>query len=90
MKLKFDKNPKGETIVTADGCNFVSQNYIDMIKKIYAGIPIKVEFGEKITKDEQDSINIMIKALNEIGTLDDDTTQEYETIDDINPDDIPF
>lgn len=89
MKLKFDKNSKEETIVTVDGSNFVSQNYIDMVKEIHAGTLVEVEFSEKITQEEQDSINTMIKKLNETNNQDNESIQEYID-DDINPEDIPF
>lgn len=90
MKLKFDKNLKEETIVTVDGSNFVSQNYIDMVKEIHAGTPIEVEFSEKITQEEQNSVNAMIKKLNEINKQNIDTDQGFEPVDDINSEDIPF
>lgn len=88
MKLKFDKNTKEETIVTVGDNNFVSQNYIEMIKDIHAGNLIEVEFGEKIDQDEINSINAMVKKLNEINSQ--DTGQEHETIDTNNLEDIPF
>ncbi len=90
MKLKFDKNIKEETIVTVGGNNFVSQNYIEMIKEVHAGNLIEVEFSEKIEQDEINSINAMVKKLNGIKNENNNSSQEDELVDDIDINDIPF
>jgi len=97
MKLKFEKSEIGETIVTVDGKNFVSQNYIELIKQLYAGTEVEVEFGEDITTEEQNSINEMVKTINTIDTKTEvtknnevaDVTPDYPE-EEINPEDIPF
>ena len=97
MKLKFDKNEAKETVVTAGGKSFTSQNYIEMIKQLHAGTKVEVEFGENITEEEQSSINKMVKTINAIDAKvdesdknnDSDVLTDYAEVE-INPKDIPF
>lgn len=91
MKIKFEKNSKDEVVVTADGHNFASQNYIDMVKEIHAGKKLEVEFGKNVTPEEKNSINEMVKVLNSIDTKKDiDPVEEMENPEEINIEDIPF
>jgi len=91
MKLKFEKNKIEEITVTIDGNNFVSQNYIEMIKQLYLGTKMQFEFGEDITQEEQNSVIKMVGMINNIDTKNSkNTTEEVRNEDDINPEDIPF
>ncbi len=66
MKLEFKKNESEEVIVETDGEVFVSQSYIKMIKNLHKGTKVKVAFDDKFTPEEKDSVNAMIKKINNI------------------------
>jgi len=100
MKLKFIKNEAGEVSVKIEEKDFCAKDYIKMIKEIKEGKKIEVDFEGKISKDEQDSVRLMIKKINNIKEtndngneeIDEETDEEIdEEIDEkINPNDIPF
>lgn len=67
MKLTFIKNSAGEIVVKVKGENFVTRDYIEMVKQVKANKPIEAEFDKEITKEEKDSVNLMLGEINKIG-----------------------
>lgn len=88
MKLKFEKNENGEISVKVDDKSFSTQDYIQMIKDVKNEEPIDAEFDENFTEDEKSNVNSMLESINNIG--EEDSEDDEEVVDEINPDDIPF
>ena len=89
MKLKFIKNEDGVISVKIGKEDFSTGDYIEMIKEIKNEKKIEVEFEENISEDEQDSVKLMIKDINNIGKA--DFNEKEEVVEDkIKLEDIPF
>lgn len=89
MKLKFEKNEAQEIIVSADGENFVSQNYIDLIKQLHAGKKLEVEFEEGLTDAEKQTIIKMVETINSLDT--ETGGSDFKPINEVEKDDdLPF
>lgn len=94
MKLKFEKSENGVISVKIGDNDFVTKDYIKMIKDIKNGEKIEAEFGDNISKEERDSVSSMFKDINSIKETSADENKEAAAIEypegDINPDDLPF
>ncbi len=96
MKLKFTKNKNEEILLTMNGKEFDTNDYLEIVKNIKDDKKIELEdFDETISPEEQESIKEMIKEINLIGNNDDNTEDEESNAvecpeEDINPENIPF
>lgn len=78
MKLEFTKNEDGEIFVKIGLKEFSNEDYIRMIKEIKSGKKIEANFGDNISKDEQDSVLLMLKSINNIKTTGDNAKEKVE------------
>ncbi len=66
MKLFFDKKEDGEIFVQVEGKEFSPTDYIRMVKEIKRKEKIEAAYGEKITLDEKNSVETMLREINRI------------------------
>ena len=78
MKLEFTKNEDGEIFVKIGLKEFSNEDYIRMIKEIKSAKKIEANFGDNISKDEQDSVLLMLKSINNIKTTGDNAKEKVE------------
>jgi len=86
MNLIFNKDKDGKILVTIDGKDFTTKDYISMIKEIKEGKDIKVSFDGDVSSEEKENINSMISDINNIKEIDKIKIDES----DIDPESIPF
>lgn len=87
MKLKFEKSEEGEISVKIEDRNFVTKDYIQMIKDIKSDEKMEAEFSEEITQEEQNSVNSMLDEINkikEVATNENDGDNEEVHTEDIS------
>ena len=97
MKLHFSKDSDGHVLVHIGDRPFVTKDYIEMIHEVKNKQKIEAEFTEDISDDEKESVNAMLKEINQIGktsTTAKKAKKSEEGLDypkdDIDPDNIPF
>lgn len=82
MKLKFIKNSDGEITVIVDEKVFDTTDYLNMIIAVKNSTKIEVEsFDESISEEEKDSINKMLKKINEIDFDEDAEETDSDEVD---------
>jgi len=86
MNLIFNKDKDGKILVTIDGKDFTTKDYINMIKEIKEGKDIKVSFDGDVSSEEKENINSMISDINNIKEIDKIKIDES----DIDSESIPF
>jgi hypothetical protein len=67
MKLKFTRTEKGEISLTIDKKVFDTHDYLEIVKELKTNKKLELDkFDEKISPEEQASIESMVDEINSI------------------------
>lgn len=88
MKLQFIKDKGGNVLLTMNGEDFTTDNYLKIIKGMREGEILKLEkFDKSISEEEQESIKRMIDEINSIRVKDKFSDGENDTMQDNDEED---